>query len=301
MLYQILRITFWVIGCIPRRISRFLADLLGLIWYEFDHRHRTVALDNIEKALGDSLDETARQRLAKQVFKHIALMLFELGWASHLSKRDLPRHFTLKGLHHLQKAQAKGRGVLALLCHIGNWELLVAGIALTGYRSSALYRKLDFHPLERLIRELREKHGTRMIPLRGASRKLDELLASGEVVGTLLDQNVDWYKGVFVDFFGRPACTNRGVAELVLRTKTTVVPTFIIRQEDRHLMMFQPEIPLIDTGDRIHDIEANTQNYVAAIEMMVRSHPEQWFWVHNRWKTKPYSLISSSNGEFVGL
>ena len=297
ILYQILRALFLLIGLIPRKISRFMADVLGLLWYDLDARHRAIALDNVEKALGDDLTQSEQQHLTKRVFKNIALILFELGWAMHLKTRDLPRYFSLKGLDNLEKACAKGNGALLLLCHIGNWELLVGGIALTGFRSSALYRKLDFLPLERLIRELREKHGTRMIPLRGASRKLDALLASGEVVGTLLDQNVDWYKGVFVSFFGRPACTNRGVAELVMRTRTPVVPTFIIRKGGKHLMAFQPEIPLVDTGDRIRDIETNTQNYVCAIETMVRRYPEQWFWVHNRWKTKPYCLLSSKKGD----
>ena len=296
ILYQILRVIFLLIGLIPKKVSRFMADVLGLLWYDLDARHRTIALNNLEKALGNEMNKRELKMLSKRIFKNITLIVFELGWAMHLKRKDLPRHFSLKGVANLHKAHAKGRGVLVLLCHIGNWELLVGGIALTGYRSSALYRKLDFFPLERLIRELREKHGTRMIPLRGASRKLDALLASGEVVGTLLDQNVDWYKGVFVDFFGRPACTNRGVAELVMRTRTSVVPTFIIRKGDKHLMEFQPEIPLVDTGDRICDIEANTQNYVSVIEAMVRRYPEQWFWVHNRWKTKPYSLLSSKKG-----
>lgn len=167
ILYQILRTIFILIGLIPKPISHFMANALGRIWYDLDARHRAIALNNIEKALGDDLTQREQQHLTKRVFQNIALMLFELGWAMHLKTRDLPRHFSLKGLDNLQKACSKGKGALLLLCHIGNWELLVGGIALTGFRSSAIYRKLDFLPLDRLIRELREKHGTRMIPLRG--------------------------------------------------------------------------------------------------------------------------------------
>lgn len=277
---------------LPRRFSRLMADILGLIWFKVDARHRKITLENLNLALGSELSSREQQVMAKKIFKNIANILFELSWAHNLKTRDLPRYFSLKGLEHLQRAHKKGRGVIALLCHIGNWELLGHGIALTGYSSSTLYRKLDSLPLERLIRGMREKHGTRMIPLKGASRKIDALLASGEVVGTLMDQSENWSRGVLVDFFGRPTCTTNGVASLIMRTKTTVVPTFIVRKGNCHVMEFQPEIPLISTGDRIKDIEINTQNYVSAIEAIIRRYPEQWLWVHNRWKTKHYSLLS---------
>ncbi len=286
-----------VLGMLPMRVSRFMANTLGLIWFNIDKRHRETTLDNLKFSMGNELSAIEQRIMAKKIFKNIAYMLFELGWAYRLTRSDLPRYFSINGLENLQNAHNKGRGVLALLCHIGNWELLGAGIALTIYPCTTLYRKFDFLPLERLFREMREKYGTRMLPLRGASRKIDALLASGEVVGTLLDQSVDWYKGVFVDFFGRPACTNSGVASLVMRTGTAVVPTCITRKGNRHVMEFQPEIPLVLTGDRIKDIETNTQNYVSAIEAVIRRYPEQWFWVHNRWKTKPYCLLSNAPRE----
>ncbi len=293
IIYRLLCVMMLLLGLLPGKLTRFMADILGLIWFKFDVRHRKITLENLKLSLGNELSAWEQWTTAKKIFKNIAYMFFELGWAYHLKREDLPRNFSIKGLEHLQRAHNKGRGVLALLGHIGNWELLGAGIALTGYPCSTLYRKFDFAPLERLMLNMREKYGTQMIPLRGASRKIDALLASGEVVGTLLDQNVDWYKGVFVDFFGRPACTNSGVAALVMRTGTAVVPTFIVRKEgNRHVMEFQPEIPMVLTGDRIKDIEINTQNYISAIEGIIRRYPEQWFWVHNRWKTKHYCLLS---------
>ena len=120
------------------------------------------------------------------------------------------------------------------------------------------------------------------------SEKIDAVLREGGEMGTLLDQNVDWYKGVFVDFFGRPACTNSGFAKLALRSRAPVVPMYTVRKGKRFLIEFLPEVPLIETGDKIKDIEINTQNYVSAVESMVRRYPDQYFWVHNRWKTKPY-------------
>ncbi|MBF0211479.1 MAG: lysophospholipid acyltransferase family protein [Desulfamplus sp.] len=299
IIYHILKLIMNLLGLIPRRVGKFLGDVLGLIWFKIDKRHREITLENISLSLGTKSNAENRLTkideliLAKKVFKNIAGMLFELGWAYRLKKEDLPKYFTLKGVEHLKKAHEKGKGVLFLLAHIGNWELLVASIALTGYKSSAIYRKLDFAPLERLILEMRQKYGTVMIPLRGASKQIDKLLANQEIVGTLIDQGVDWYKGVFVDFFGRPACTNSGVASLVLKTDAPVLPAYIIRDGYiNHIMHFEPEITLVRTGDRIKDIEINTQNYTSAVESLIRQHPDQWFWVHNRWKVKNYSLLN---------
>jgi KDO2-lipid IV(A) lauroyltransferase len=191
-------------------------------------------------------------------------------------------------------AHAKGKGVLVITCHMGNFEMLIPAIEGTGLKGYAIYRKLDFEPLERLIRRLRQRFGVTMIPIRGASRKIDAVLRAGGVVGTLLDQNVDWYQGVFVDFFGRPACTNSGLAALAIRTKAPVLPMYTMRENREFLIEFLPEIPLEDTGDRIKDLENNTQNYTAAIEAMVRRYPDQYFWVHNRWKTKSYCMLPQS-------
>ena len=201
-------------------------------------------------------------------------------------------YFSIKGMNHLENALKKKKGVIGLTCHMGNFELLVAAIAKTGINPYVLYRKLDFNPLEIFVREMRQRFGTTMIPLRKASKRIEELLRQGKLIGTLLDQNVDWYKGVFVEFFGRPACTNNGLAKLVLRTGASVVPVFIVQKEGRFIMEFFPEIALEKTGDMIKDIENNTQNYVSAIENMVRKCPEQYFWVHNRWKTKPFCMIN---------
>jgi KDO2-lipid IV(A) lauroyltransferase len=194
----------------------------------------------------------------------------------------------------VKAAHAKGKGVLVITCHMGNFEMLIPAIEGTGLKGYAIYRKLDFEPLEHLIRRLRQRFGVTMVPMRGAARKIDAILRAGGVVGTLLDQNVDWYQGVFVDFFGRPACTNSGLAALAIKTKAPVLPMYTMRKNREFLIEFLPEIPLEDTGDRIKDLENNTQNYTAAIEAMVRRYPDQYFWVHNRWKTKSYCMLPQS-------
>lgn len=136
---------------------------------------------------------------------------------------------------------------------------------------------------------MRERFGSTMVPLKNASKKIEAILAQGHLAVTLLDQNVDWYQGAFVDFFGRPACTNSGLAKLAMRSNAPVVPGFIMKKDGKHIVEIFPEIPVQNTGDTIKDLENNTQRFVTAIEAMVRKCPEQYFWVHNRWKTKSYS------------
>ena len=293
-IYKLIKLFVILLGILPKQMLKFFSDLFGLIWYTIDKRHRNVVLENINFAYPEKLSSKQGQRFVKKIFKHIAGILFEVIWSYSKTRDELFQCFTIKGLDHLENARKKGKGVLCLTCHMGNFELLVVAIAKTGINPYVLYRKLDFNPLEQFILEMRQRFGTTMIPLRKASKKIDTVLSNGGVVGTLLDQNVDWYKGVFVDFFGRPACTNNGFAKLVLKTKSPVVPVFTMKKNGKYIMEFLPEIPLQITGDPIKDIENNTQNYVSAIETMVRRCPEQYFWVHNRWKTKPYCTLNSN-------
>ena len=287
-LYRLMKMAVRLLGLIPRPVARGVSDFLGLIWFTADKRHRLIVQENIGHAFGASANDPGVRNMARQIFKNIAGILFEIAWAYNLKEDQFSRYFIFQGQHHLEAALEKKKGVLALTCHLGNWELLCQAVSQLGLKTAILYRKLDFQPLERFLLEIREQFGTKLIPLKGASRKVDDLLAQGQVVGTLLDQNVDWYEGCFVDFFGRPACTNDGVASLILRTKAPVVPMFIRRQGQKYIIEFLPEVPLVLTGDRTKDLEINTQNYTTAIESMIRRCPVQWFWVHNRWKTKAF-------------
>jgi KDO2-lipid IV(A) lauroyltransferase len=281
-------------GIIPIPVADFFARVLGRLWFRIDKRHRNITIDNLIWAFGREWSEEKIEQTARQVFVNIASMLFEVAWSARLSKSRFLSHFTVKGLRHVKAAHAKGKGVLVITCHMGNFEMLIPAIEGTGLKGYAIYRKLDFEPLEHLIRRLRQRFGVTMVPMRGAARKIDAILRAGGVVGTLLDQNVDWYQGVFVDFFGRPACTNSGLAALAIKTKAPVLPMYTMRKNREFLIEFLPEIPLEDTGDRIKDLENNTQNYTAAIEAMVRRYPDQYFWVHNRWKTKSYCMLPQS-------
>ncbi len=286
---------FKLIGLIPRPFSFRIGNLIGRIWFLLDKKHRKIAIDNLTIAFGKKKDSDEIRSLAGEVFKNLGQIIFEIGWSLHLKQKEIDKYFYIRGLSNYRAAYEKNKGVLALTAHTGNWEFLSVIAAMTGYPVNVIYRPLDFNPLNQFFQEFRTMFGsTKAIPNAHAMRKILKNLKAGEVIAMMMDQNVDWYEGVFVDFFGKRACTNKGLAILALKTESPVMPVFLVRDGSRFVAEFYPELPLIKTGDKIKDIEENTQQYNQVIESFIRQYPAQWFWVHNRWKTRPYQAIKTS-------
>ncbi|MCG8568054.1 MAG: lysophospholipid acyltransferase family protein [Desulfobacterales bacterium] len=291
-IYRLLNLVILIMGRLPRCVAEYLADSLATIWYFVDKRHRRITLDNLTHAYGHEKTPAQLRRMVRKVFKNLIRMIFEIAWSYSLDMETLLTHFQFKGIENVEAIQKKGRGIIGITGHMGNFEMLILAISRIELDEvHGVYRRLDFAPLERLMLEGRQRFGVKMVPMRGLSKVLEPLLKGGGAMGTLIDQNVDWYKGVFVDFFGRPACTNKGLAALALKTDAVILPLYTVRHNRKFIIEYLPEIPLVRTGDKIKDIETNTQNFTAAIEGMVRRAPEQYFWVHNRWKTKNYCPI----------
>jgi len=286
--YGLIANFFKLLGMIPRKWAYRLSHFIGLIFFHVDRKHQKIALSNLTNAFKNEKDNYEIRKIAKQVFKNLALILFEIGWSLSLTKKEFSKYFIINGLSRLETARKKGRGVLVFTAHTGNWELLPVASTITGYQISILFRPLDFPPLNQFFLKIRSRFGANMVPTARSMRKILQNLKQGGLVGILMDQNVDWHEGVFVDFFGRRACTNKGLALLALKTKAPVIPIFLVREKTGFRVEIGEEILLVKTGDKIKDIEANTQQYNDAIEAFVRRYPDQWFWVHQRWKTRPY-------------
>ena len=286
--YQAIRLLVCAMGLLPRQWGLSTGAFLGRLVFALDRRHREVALNNLRYAYGSEMTPEAVRETARKVFENFGKVLFEVCWAWQLGDKKLLRYFRVEGLANMQKAGLKNRGVLALTGHFGNWELLSVMTAVVGRPVSTIYRPLDFSPLNRFIEASRTRFGAELIHRRKAVRRILADLKGGGIVSILLDQSVDWYEGVFVDFFGHRACTNQAMARLALKTDAPVVPAFLVREEDGFTATFLPEIPLVRTGDAIKDVEMNTENYNRAIESIIRRYPDQWFWVHRRWKNRPY-------------
>lgn len=279
---------FTLIGLIPEARAASLASVIGHAWYRWDARHRRVALANMTGAFGGEKKPGEIEALARESFVQGVRSLFELGQSSRWPLETVKGRFRYAGQAHLIEAHKKGKGVLVVMAHLGNWEFLAPAIVASGLQAASVYRPLDFAPLDRYIKGMREKFGCRMYPTRHARKPILRELGQGNVVGLLIDQNASkWRQGVFVDFFGRKASTHKGLAQLAMATGAPVISFFVVREPGTFRAEFGPEIPLARTGDPEKDVVANTQAFTRVIEAMVRRYPSQWFWVHRRWKTRP--------------
>lgn len=275
----------WTLGLLPRPIGLWIGNNVGLLWWTFSKNRKSIVLNNLEIAYGREKSADERRSLARRVFMNISIILYEMGWSLRLSPKRFDSYFRIEGKENYDEA---GKGVLLLTGHIGNWELLPIILAVSGQTANILYRPLDFKPLDHLFIKMRTRFGGQMISRSGTVMKLFKLLRKGENIAILLDQSVGMGNGVFVDFFGRRASTNKGLAMLAIRTGAPVVPVFNIREGDGYVTRVLPALPLIRTGDKRKDIEENTQQYNNSLEAIIRRYPDQWFWVHRRWKIKPY-------------
>ncbi|MGH7357567.1 MAG: lysophospholipid acyltransferase family protein, partial [Candidatus Rokuibacteriota bacterium] len=276
-----------LVGRLPPRVGHRLGVALGRAAYWLLPGRRRVALDNLTLVYGEALSPGGRSALARRCFEHLGVTAVEccrlfFGPAARLLGRVRGR-----GTEHIAEALAKGRGIFFLTGHFGNWELLAATHGLAGFGLNVVVRPLDNPYLDAVIARARERSGLHAISKRDAVQGVRAALGRGECIGILLDQDAG-RQGVFVPFLGHPASTSRALAILALKTRAPVVPAFIHRLLDGgHELVLEPEIPLVITGDLDHDIVVNTARFTEAIERQVRAHPEQWFWVHRRWKSRP--------------
>ena len=274
---------------LPLRFNWKLAEFLGQVWFQVDIRHRQIAITNLEIACGDELSENERRTIARRNFIHLARVLLELPYLSKLTPDDLNGFVAFHGIEHFKDSLQKGRGVLLMASHFGNWELMALAFSLRYHPINIVVRPLDNPFLDKLITKIRTRGGNQLIAKKGSVRKMLRLLAAGDAVALLLDQNQAWYEGVFVPFFNEIACTNKALSTIALRTGAPVISAFNVRQPDGSYQVFcEPEVVLDRSGDTTRDIEENTAKFNRIIEAYVRRYPEQWFWLHERWKTRPY-------------
>ncbi len=235
------------------------------------------------------LDERERERIKRGAFRNLGRLLGEISQFPRLNRENIKSIVEYDGLENYLGAVGQGRGVILLTGHIGAWELSVYAHSIYGHPMSFLKRNVDNPLVERLAESYRSRYGNRGIDKKGSVREVLKTLKSGGVVGILADLNASREEGVFVDFFGLQACATAGVATLALRTGAVVLPGYIVWDEAAriHRLRFDPPVETIETGNQKEDVIANTARYAAALESIIRRHPDQWLWIHRRWKTRP--------------
>jgi KDO2-lipid IV(A) lauroyltransferase len=277
-----------ILGILPRPVSRTLAISLAQLFYLFHVRLRRVGMRNLAMAFPEK-SEAERARILRGVFTSLGRQLAEVCQFPKYTAENIDKVVVYDGLENYQRAYARGKGVLFVTAHFGAWELSAFAHSLHGHWLHIVMRPVDNPYLDRLIQSYRTMHGNKTVGKDDFVRGLLAAMKAGEVVGILMDTNMTPPQGVFVDFFGIPACTASGLARIALRTDAAVVPGFTIWDESirKYRLRFDPAVELTRTGDLEADIVANTQKFTKVIEDYVRKYPEQWLWVHRRWKTRP--------------
>jgi KDO2-lipid IV(A) lauroyltransferase len=277
-----------LLGLLPRRAARAAGAVIGWLAYIATPRLRQVGLKNLALAFPDTPD-SEREKILRGMYRQLGWQLAEFCLMSRYSLEQANQFIRYEGLEHYLAAQQRGNGVLVLTGHLGAWELSSFYHSLAGHPMSMVIRRLDNPWVNRLVNDIRTRHGNRVLSKDDFARGLIATMRAGETVGVLMDTNMTPPQGVFVNFFEHAACTASGVARVALRTGAAVLPGFLVWDvaEKRYVLHFLPELQLVDTGDAERDAVENTQMFTTAWEQVIRQYPEQWLWVHRRWKTRP--------------
>ena len=256
------------------------------------HLRRTATL-NLNLAFPHWTSEQTRE-VVRGVFRNFGRLLVEFARLPKLDRQNISEVVVYDGFDHFAESLRRGNGTLFLTAHYGAWELCPFAHALYGHPLKFVVRPIDNPYLDRLVNAYRTASGNQVIRKKDSLREMLKTLKQNEGVGILIDQNTTRDAGVFVDFFGRPAYTTTVLAALALRTGATVVPGVLIWDSSRqiHRLRFEPPVEMVQTGDRRADIMENTARFNKILEALVRQHPDQWLWVHRRWKTRPPGEVS---------
>ncbi|HVZ15840.1 MAG TPA: lysophospholipid acyltransferase family protein [Terriglobales bacterium] len=277
-----------VMAVLPPGLARFLGISLGYLVYLLHGRLRRVGFRNLQMALPETTPRQ-RRKIVCGVFKTLGRQLADFCQLPNYDRRNIDSLAVHEGFEAFDAARARGKGVLFLTAHLGGWEIGSFMHALHGNPMAVIVRPLDNPYLDRLVTSYRTMHGNRTFEKQEFARGLLAAMKKGETVGVLMDQNMTPPQGVFVDFFGIPACTASGIARVALKTDAAVVPAFTIWDPvlRKYRVHFEPAVPLIRTKNHEADVIANTAKFTKIIEEFVRKYPDQWLWVHKRWKTRP--------------
>lgn len=276
------------VGVLPRPLARSLGVFVVGLLFRARPKLRKTAEFNLRLAFPDWPDARRSETMRKMV-RHLGRMAAEFARLPGLTKENVEQLVILDGHENFLEGHRRGKGVLYLTGHIGAWELSSFAHALYGYPLHYMARPLDNKRLDALVNQYRCASGNQPIFKNESARSMLKILKDSGTIGILADQNTLPAEGVFVDFFGKLACTTTGIARVALHTGAAVVPGFAYWDESiqKYRLRFEPPVELIRTGDMERDVFENTQQFAKVIEEIIRNYPDQWVWVHARWKTRP--------------
>jgi KDO2-lipid IV(A) lauroyltransferase len=288
------RLQYWAVlavlkplGWLPHRLARGLCAVLATLSFWLWPRLRRVGLFNLRLAFPEWSD-AQRRRVIFNLFQNFGRMLADFAHFPRWNRANIESLIIYDGFENYARAQSQGRGMFFLTAHFGNWELGSFAHGIYGYPCQFVVRELDNPLIDQLINHYRCLSGGKAIEKNEFARGVLRAFAEGQAVGVLTDQNMSSSEGVFVDFFGRLACTTTGPARVARKTGVPIVLGLVIW--DAKLRKYRLRFDAVDwikRDDPEAEILANTANFTRLIEEYARRYPDQWLWVHRRWKTRP--------------
>ena len=279
-----------VVGRMPRPLAHGVGMLLGRLVYRVHSRLRRVGMRNLELVFPQKT-KAERKRILRGVYMSLGRMLAEFCLFPRYTRQNASHIAVYQGFENFETAEKAGKGVLLLTGHFGGWEVGSFFHSLQGHPMQVVVRPLDNPYIDTLVTRYRTLHGNVTIGKQGFARHLLAAMRHNATVGILMDTNMTPPQGVFVDFFEVPACTASGLARVALHTGAAVIPAFTIWDPvlRKYRVEFDRALELVRTGDNETDAVTNTALFNKVIERYVRQYPDQWLWLHRRWKTRPPS------------
>jgi KDO2-lipid IV(A) lauroyltransferase len=286
--YAAARLVLKSLGLLPRPLARWAGAWLVTLACLFRPPLRRAALFNLRLAFPD-WSEAQRRRTLRRLVRHLGWMAGEFSQFPKYTRESIERVVVLDGFENFAAAERRGKGVLFLTGHMGAWELAPFAHALYGHTLHFLVRPIDNPRVDALVNRYRCLSGNRPIGKNQSARAMLGILKDRGTVGVLMDQNTTLEEGVFVDFFGIPACTSTGLARMALHTDAAVVPGYVYWDAAlrKYRLRFEPVVELARTENREADIRENTARFTRILEDYARRYPDQWLWVHRRWHSRP--------------
>jgi KDO2-lipid IV(A) lauroyltransferase len=282
MVYWVHVISSWLVRIVPPRLAyaivSFFAPLFSLFWT----RQYRDALANMERVLGPRPDPLEVRRQVRNVFRNYARYMLELLGLPRIRPSDVERKFEAYGLEHLEEGLRKGRGIVMVTAHIGNWDLAGAYLAARGYPINVIVETLKPRRWNDLVQKIRMLTGMRAIPLEDGVRQMLRALRQNEILAILIDRPLR-AEGVPVRFFGADTRVPGGAARLALRSGAPVVAAAAVRRGNGFEAHVSPPIFVESSGDSERDVQAITQGAMNWLEALIRSHPDQWYMFRNMW------------------
>lgn len=264
-------------------------EIFGLLLYYFWKSRRLIALDNLRPSLNSAGFHTSKtpEEIIKENFKNLGRSFMEVVKIYHGMGKGILERITTKGMENLEEARAKGKGVMFITGHCGNWELLAIALSVKGIGLSVVARPLDNPYLNGLVEKTRSRYGNRVIYKKGALKGIITTFKNNGFVGILMDQAVLSDEGYVIDFLGRGAWTTKMPALIARKTEVPVVPIFIKRTAKGHEITLYPEAILSSNSDPESAVIEDTKTFSRFIEDYIKGNPSEWLWIHRRWKRTP--------------